>query len=612
MESMKKREYKFKIVFNILYLIICLPGLSILFYFPPRYLLFNKNSKNFKNIIYLYKTFVKSIYENINKPFINNITISNNNSCPNNYEVLFIENDYYGKFSKFYGNSSVFCIEKFKEDNYNYEYLLSITNSSEKINECKEGTRKCGTLNKIENFPLCIDNNIQCPINLMIYGKINGANQIEFSGGYTLSTLTDQSKSVIVDIEIKNNFKLCLERYPIEIRDCEMFQSNECLIINGFEKIENQIYLQNIELSAPNLAKWNFINDDNIEHDYCKESNTFQVFGTGYVNFTYQNLLDFKTEFPQSNEKNNSLYETCNAFKLSEEYDILFYLISFILLCWSLTHFVIQLLYFFEKLNVKKCYFWNGIILFFFKLFSYFGIIIYHFFYYLKIKKVYLTLVDFPRNEVLNLYRTTRNSFITKIIILDIIGFAIISVDLIILFFTIIVKFRIDSIKNENVELDNTFIKQPEDESNKIINSRRANTYLPFSERKQNEIMSSRIKLMKEDQVKNESNNAITNNYLNNNNTTNNNNVESNNLENPFTSIELKFIFNNDSSKVYTINAKKGDIFSEVIKKLKSQYPELSELNMKVFSFGSNIINATQTVSENNLSPDIKIAILCN
>ena len=612
MERIQKKEFKFRIVSIILYLIFSLPGLSILFYFPPRYLLFNKKSKNFQNIFYLYKTFVKSIYENLNKPFIKNVTISKNNSCPENFEVLFIENEHFGKFSKFYGYNTVFCVEKFLEKNYNYEYLLSLTNSSTKINECKEGTRRCGKLNKLYNFSLCVDNNIQCPKNVMDFSKMpDPADKIEFSTNYFFSTSNDTNEAVMVDIEIRNNVRLCLERYPIEEYSCEIYDNNQCLINNGCKRIENQKYSDEIMLCPSNLAKWNLDNDDNINHDFCKEDFIFQVFETGYINFTYQNLLDFKTEFPLENEKNNSLYEACNAFKSSDEFDILFYLISFILLCWSVTHFVIQLLLFFDKMNLRKCYLWNGIILFFFKLFSYFGMIIYTFFYYLKIKKVYLVLVDFPRNEVLNLYRSTRNTFITKEIIFGIIGFVVILVDLIILFFTIMFKFRIDSIK-EDIKLNDTNINENENEiGNEINNNFIFNNNLSSSPTKTTQLKSSEIRFVNE-----EPNNSNTSSNKNNNidiinNNNNDNNDNNRNIRNPFNEISLTFILNNDPSKVYKVKSQKSDLFSDVIKKLKAENSELSEMNMKVFYFGSKVINIEKSVLENNLSSNTKIAILC-
>ena len=61
---------------------------------------------------------------------------------------------------------------------------------------------------------------------------------------------------------------------------------------------------------------------------------------------------------------------------------------------------------------------------------------IYHFLFYLKIKKVYIELIDDPLNQLLKLYKKTRVSFIIKMFILWIIGFFVLSIELIILFFT--------------------------------------------------------------------------------------------------------------------------------------------------------------------------------
>jgi hypothetical protein len=239
--------------------------------------------------------------------------------------------------------------------------------------------------------------------------------------------------------------------------------------------------------------------------------------------------------------------------------------------------------------------------------------IIYHFFYYLKIKKVYLVLVDFPRNEVLNLYRSTRNTFITKEIIFGIIGFVVISVDLIILFFTIIFKFRIDSMK-EDKKLNDTIINENENE--KINNSAIFNNNLSSSPTKATQLKSSEIRLVNEEPINKNTSSSNNNNINSINNNTNNDNNTSNanirNFQNPYNEISLTFIINKDTSKVYKVNSQKGDLFSDVIKKLKAENSDLSELNMKVFYFGSKIINIEKTVLENNLSSDKIIAILCD
>ena len=104
---------KYKKIALILYSIISLPGLSIIFLFPPKTLLFIENSVNDRMKQSLFKDFVKNIYENIKKHLIKEIRFSEENKpCPDNFEELVIINQYYGNFTKFYGNAS-FCIKRF-------------------------------------------------------------------------------------------------------------------------------------------------------------------------------------------------------------------------------------------------------------------------------------------------------------------------------------------------------------------------------------------------------------------------------------------------------------------------------------------------------------------
>ena len=97
-------NFKYKLLGILFYFIFSLAGLSILFIFPPRKLLFTE-SENDKIKQNLFKDFVKITYENINKPLIKNMTLTPENvSCEEGFEELIIKNQYYGNFSKFYGN----------------------------------------------------------------------------------------------------------------------------------------------------------------------------------------------------------------------------------------------------------------------------------------------------------------------------------------------------------------------------------------------------------------------------------------------------------------------------------------------------------------------------
>ena len=109
---------------------------------------------------------------------------------------------------------------------------------------------------------------------------------------------------------------------------------------------------------------------------------------------------------------------------------------------------------YYGKKGIRFLYIQNGIILFFFKLISLFGIIIHYFCFYLKIEKVYLIMVDKPRNKLLEYYSKARNQFIFKIIVISIIGFLILCIDFIIYFFTLNIQWGIE-FKQEEEEKPN-------------------------------------------------------------------------------------------------------------------------------------------------------------
>ena len=140
------------------------------------------------------------------------------------------------------------------------------------------------------------------------------------------------------------------------------------------------------------------------------------------------------------------------------------------------------------------------------------------------------------------------------------------------------------------------------------------NNNITSSETGQDQLRSSQVRLVNQETVNNANSNTSSNNnnFNNFNNVNNTNNTKRKILENPYNGISLIFILNNDTSKVYKVNAQKGDRFSDVIKKLKSENSELSEMNMKLFYFGSKVINKNLTVLENSLSSEKKIAILCD
>ena len=94
--ALKRRikELIIKFVGILFYFIFSLSGLSILFVFPPKNLLFTDSNED-KVKQDLFKNFIKIVYDNINKPLIKEIQYSKENEpCPNGLEELIIDNEY--------------------------------------------------------------------------------------------------------------------------------------------------------------------------------------------------------------------------------------------------------------------------------------------------------------------------------------------------------------------------------------------------------------------------------------------------------------------------------------------------------------------------------------
>ena len=603
------KEFYYKIAGIILYFIFSLSGLSILLYFSPRSLLFNEKSKEDKNKLFLFKNFITIIYENINKNFIYNISLTNENEeCPDDFEVLSIENQYYGHFIKFYGNRS-FCIKRFNNTFLNFEKLLNMHNNK----ECDVNQKSCGKIFDNSDNPLCIPDNYICPLNKIDYGQYGIYKYPIINERQAFIATYEPDKSVIVDVEIINNYKLCLGKYYIDKNlNCEFPENNECFIEDNYDEIRPQEYSEYLKFKPENIAKWNLPYFQEDEHKFCRNELLFHMFTVGYIYFTLENYKEFKEEFPFYDKKNNSLFSIYELYKKEgKQFDIFFQLISFILLLWSFTHFVLQIFLYFVIFNVRKFYYYNGIALFIFKLISYFGMIINHYNYILKIKKVYLVLVDLPRNEVLKHYKSTRNIFLVKIMCFLIIGFIIILIDLAIFIFTIIFKWGKYIQKKEKEEekekvkytnnidnnkpLNKKSQKNEETEDNlkpTIKREHKTNPYILPVEIKNDESNEEKLK-------NNKSNNTI-------NNVTNENTKPSVKKE----EINLRFVCKENLSKSYYIKIQKNETFLKAVEILKQNYPELKDKNMKVFSYDSNIINKERTISVNGLSNNDKIVII--
>ena len=619
----KNNNYlKYKIICIILYFIISLSGLSILFLFLPRKILLNENSENFKTQIFIFKDFAKSIHENINTSLIKNLTLTKENEeCPLNFKPLIIKHQYYGNFSKFYGNRSI-CIERMDDINYSYRILLKKL----EMNEYKNNIKECGELVQDSNKILYVPQEMICPltyIEFLTKGQAKILSDIHYlivDNVYLTPIYGNKNirTPVIINIEIINNVKLCIERHMInKDASCEFPDNNQCYYRENAIDILYSTTTYNFYPS--NLAKWNLINDANIEHHFCNKNTFFHLMVNGYINFTDSNLNQFDEEFPSNNFENNALYKTANIYrKYSKNIDRLFYLISFILLCFSILQFILQILLYFE-IKIKIIYIINGIFLFIFKLLSYLGMLINHYYFYLKVEKVYIVLIDEFRNKILEDYSSTRKYFIMKIVILSIIGFIIVSVDYIILIFSIKLEWvnLIIKIKTKKHEI----IIVNENNKQKIISHKEKSI-------KYNNIKDSECEDIKYNEDSDKQLNNLTDNpsdhklnpffqkqsrdlsTIQNNNDSSRSSRKIINLFNNLYEIKLKFVFKDNLKDIYEIKISKNKIFYNVIKMLKEKYPELKEKKMRIFLYGSNIISKNKTINDNGLSDDVKIVIL--
>ena len=596
-----KHSFEYKLIGLFLYFCFSLAGISIILLYSPKKLLFDEKIKEEKIKLNLYKDFSKNIYENINTRLIKNLTLTEDGKdCPQNFESLKIKNQYNGHFRKFYGNKSI-CIERLNDDSYSYKNILKKMSF---IDENKN-KKKCGELIKNSRQYLYVSNEMNCPlnhieINTKSRAKTLGNNYYKMGPGDQYITPiygNDLRYPIIINIEIINNNKVCLEKYN-NLKDlpCEFPDNNECLIEDNFERIYSIEQDEKSKLYPENLAKWNLVKDFNVNHNFCKNDLKFHIFVHGYINFTDISLQEFEAEFPSIDINNNSLYKSYKTYKSPRNIDNFFYLISYNLFIWSFIHFLFQIMLYSNKKGIRTIYANNGIILFFFKLSSLIGMIINYYCFYLKIEKVYLVMIDKPRNQILQYYSKSRNVFIIKMITTSLIGFIIICVDLIILFFSLTVQWGIDFKQKEKELTKNTEEHlNIQNRDNRIILDE-----IPISVGEPHFSMDPNLKEMKDQQNK----------WNLERNKTGRDEIHKNIIDDRLNEIKLQFFYKNNSSKAYTINIGKNDKFKEAEKILKENYSELKGKDMRVFTYDSNIINKEKTISDNGLSDNMKILII--
>ena len=237
-----KNSFEYKIIGTILYFLLSLGGISLILLYSPRNLLFDVNSKEQKIKLNLYKNFAKTIYEIIQTPLIKNLTLTEEGKeCPDKFETLKTKNQYYGNFTKFYGNKSL-CIERLKDNDFSFKNLLKNVTYSGDIYSKKE----CGELIENSNLFIYVNKENKCPLNDIEFNtksRVNNFGNYSYKIGpgdhYIIPIFGKNPKyPVIVNIEIINNYKICLEKH-INVKDlpCEFPDNNECFIEDNYKEI---------------------------------------------------------------------------------------------------------------------------------------------------------------------------------------------------------------------------------------------------------------------------------------------------------------------------------------------------------------------------------------
>ena len=338
-------------------------------------------------------------------------------------------------------------------------------------------------------------------------------------------------------------------------------------------------------ITPSNLAKYNIENDGSINHNYCvkaeKNEINFFMFSKYFVNFKKEDLDNFLEEFP-NNDHSDPLSKICEEYKSGKNFDILFDYFFWIFICWSILQLILQILLFIvdneDIMNtILKIILYNGLILFIFRLICFGILIVNHYSFYLRFKDVNLNIKDDPRNKILNYYKSMRNVFITKIIIIWIAGFIIISIDLMIMSFILTFsQILIGGIKEENNKQNIKIDKQEEQpviqlQSDQALTGEEIN--IEEYEIKPQSIMEASIKTIEI-------------------------------IENPYKRIELTFRIKDDKSNDYVdykLKVELNEDFNIIEKLLKDKNPQLKEKDMQIFYHNGVVINKNDSVEKNNI-----------
>ena len=604
----ERNYFRMKIIILVFYIVFCLVGLPLIFIFPPRNFLFNDNSADDADKMFLFQNFVSETYDNINKNFIQNMTYTKENEeCPKDFETLVVKHQYYGNFTHFFGNSS-FCIKRYNNSEWSLKRILERNEKS-----CTSNQKPCGIANLYSKTLLCINKDEVCPLNNFSYGTSDNvvpSYKIAQKTFFFNPKYEENNEGIlIIDIDLVYKYRICLEKFhKFEKLKCEFADDDECFIEDDVTIVKKQYpdisTDKNIRVTPKNLAKYNIKNNDQLEHDYCegakREDKMFSTFSKGFVNFDKEELDNFLEEFPEDNS-NNPLYDICETYKTADNFESLYYYFACILLCWSVLHLVIQILMFFIKdedilILIRRVFVWNGIILFIIKLICVYVLIASHYSFYLKFKNVYLKLEEDPRNEILSNYKNLRRIFITKIFVIWIAGFIIIFIELIIFGLVLTVtRLYLEEMEQIKLSLDKEKYNKP-NQSNQPAQFQNIEINIDFQKKnnndddKNNEIKKPRVVIPPGSSP-----------------------LDPSTISNPY-KWDINLIFQLKHSidniiKTYEIKADSEELFTDIEQRLKRQYPELKNEKMGVFRKDSEIINKEKNAKENNVENNALIII---
>jgi len=395
---------------------------------------FNSSQKFIKERLF-YEQFAYEIYSSINKNLILDLKIQD--ECEENYQplnfILKLNPHYTFKYTVNITNlfNSKFCIPIYEnlKDKYNsfelrYDNLLKHSinindiKNYDKINKnnlnniCEKGYKPCGILDTMNNI-LCLPKKYNCPLNDIIISKNKNSSLIDY--GYDEIILNDSffiylyTKENIERPIIITNFISFDKPWNHEYQQILQYDKSQLSklplkrrikVFDDYDIYMNIVPFLNFNnISLNDILTWEKDNNDlksilNIMDE--EQSKYYFLFHKNYIGFkNYEELLNFKKLFKESNYKDNLLYKTSKSL-IPNIFTFVFTLIFLIFIIpFSLSFIFIDLEIF---SNPIFFYLYSGFSLVYFIIY-----ITLYSIYKTKLKKIKFTF-DSQIQNILNLY----------------------------------------------------------------------------------------------------------------------------------------------------------------------------------------------------------------